>query len=124
MDLQISLYPIGVLGTEKEEVEMVKAGILDMAKVSSNTLIQFKDEYSIFAIPYLFTSQEHYYKAMEESEAVQELFRSTEDDGYIVIGYYANGSRNFYLKDDVCCDNPSVLKGLKIRAMQSSRIIW
>lgn len=120
MDLQISLYPSGVLGTEKEEVEMVKAGILDMAKVSSNTLIQFKDEYAIFAIPYLFTSQEHYYKAMEESEAVQELFRSTEDDGYIVIGYYANGSRNFYLKDDVCCDNPSVLKGLKIRAMQSS----
>lgn len=118
--LKVSIYPSGVLGTEKEEIEMVKAGILDMAKVSSNTLGQFKDEYSIFAIPYLFQSQEHYYNACENSEKVKELFNSTADDGYIAIGYYANGSRNFYLKNDVVCDSPDVLKGKKIRAMQST----
>ena len=62
-NLEVSIYASGVLGTEKEEVEMVKAGVLDMAKVSSNTLGQFKDEYSIFAVPYLFQSQQHYYDA-------------------------------------------------------------
>lgn len=118
--LKVSIYASGVLGTEKEEIEMVKAGVLDMAKVSSNTLGQFKDEYSIFAIPYLFQSQQHYYDACEQSEKVKELFRSTEEDGYIAIGYYANGSRNFYLKEDVACTDPSVLKGKKIRSMPSS----
>lgn len=118
--LKVSIYASGVLGTEKEEIEMVKAGILDMAKVSSNTLGQFKDEYSIFAVPYLFQSQEHYYDACENSEKVKELFNSTAEDGYIAIGYYANGSRNFYLKEDVPCDSPAVLKGKKIRAMQST----
>lgn len=119
-NLEVTIYASGVLGSEKEEIEMVKAGVLDMAKVSSNTLGQFKDEYSIFAVPYLFQSQQHYYNALEKSEKVQELFQSTADEGYIAIGYYANGSRNFYLKDNVCCDNPSVLKGKKIRSMPSS----
>lgn len=57
---------------------------------------------------------------MEKSQAVKDLFMSTEDQGYIAIGYYANGARNFYLKEDVVCDNPSVLKGKKIRSMPSS----
>lgn len=118
--LQVDIYASGVLGSEKEEIEMVQAGILDMAKVSSNTLGQFEDKYAIFAVPYLFVDQEHYYEAMEESEEVQKLFQSTEDDGYIAIGYYANGSRNFYLKEDVECSDPSVLKGKKIRSMPSS----
>lgn len=118
--MEVSIYASGVLGTEKEEIEMVKAGVLDMAKVSSNTLGQFKDEYSIFAVPYLFQSQQHYYDACEKSEKVQELFQSTADEGYIAIGYYANGSRNFYLKEDIPCTDPSVLKGKKIRSMPSS----
>lgn len=119
-NLQVSIYARGVLGTEKEEIEMVKAGVLDMAKVSSNTLGQFKDEYAIFAVPYLFQSQQHYYDACENSEKIKELFLSTADDGYIAIGYYANGSRNFYLKENVPCTDPSVLKGKKIRSMPSS----
>ena len=55
MNMEVQIYPSGVLWTEKDIIEMVKAGILDMAKVSSNTLGQFKEEYSIFAVPYLLT---------------------------------------------------------------------
>ena len=34
MNMEAQIYPSGVLGTEKDIIEMVKAGILDMAKVS------------------------------------------------------------------------------------------
>ena len=120
MNMEGQIYPSGVLGTEKDIIEMVKAGILDMAKVSSNTLGQFKEEYSIFAVPYLFNGQQHYYDAMQKSEKVKELFMSTEDEGYIAIGYYANGARNFYLKEDKPCVEPSALKGKKIRSMPNT----
>ena len=118
--VDIKIFASGVLGTEKEEIEMIKAGIIDMAKVSSNTLGQFDDRYAIFAIPYLFKNQEHYYNAMEKSEAVKELFNDTADDGYIAVGYYANGARNFYLKDDIAVTDTSVLNGKKIRSMPST----
>ncbi|PNV61093.1 C4-dicarboxylate ABC transporter [Clostridium sp. chh4-2] len=120
MNLEVDIYASGVLGTEQSAVEMVKAGVLDMAKVSSSMIGQFNDCYSIFSLPYLFTSEEHYYEAMEKSEKVKELFKMNEEDGFLVIGYYANGSRNIYLKEDVKADNPSVLKGKKIRSMTSS----
>ncbi len=119
-ELEVQIYPSGILGTENEEIEMVQAGILDMAKVGSQTLSQFDQRYAIFSVPYLFTGQEHYYKAMEQSEKVKELFEATADQGFIAIGYYANGSRNYYLKDDICVDDPSDLKGKKIRSMPSS----
>lgn len=118
--VDIKIFASGVLGTEKEEIEMIKAGIIDMAKVSSNTLGQFDDRYAIFAIPYLFKNQEHYYNAMEKSEAVKELFNDTADDGYIAVGYYANGARNFYLKDDIAVTDTSILNGKKIRSMPST----
>lgn len=120
MGLSIDIYPSGVLGSEVSAVEMVKAGVLDMAKVSSQILGQFNDAYSIFSMPYVFVSKEHYYQAMEKSEQVKELFKMNEEDGFIVVGYYANGARNIYLKENVAADHPSVLKGKKIRSMSSS----
>lgn len=119
-NLEVDIYPSGVLGAEPSTVEMVQAGVLDMAKVSANTLGQFDERYSIFSLPYLFRDQEHYYNAMANSEGIQELFESTRDKGYIAIGYYANGARNYYLKEDKAVTDPSVLKGKKIRAMVSS----
>lgn len=120
MNLEINIYASGVLGSEKEAIELVKAGVLDMAKVSSNTLGQFNDHYSIFAMPYLFTGQDHYYSAMEDSEEVKKLFEEDEEDGFIAIGYYANGARNVYLKENIAATDPSVLKGKKLRSMPST----
>ena len=95
-NLEVDIYPSGVLGAEPSTVEMVQAGVLDMAKVSANTLGQFDERYSIFSLPYLFRNQEHYYNAMANSEGIQEL------------------------KEDKAVTDPSVLKGKKIRAMVSS----
>ena len=120
MNLEVDIYASGVLGSEKEAIELVKAGVLDMAKVSSNTLGQFNDHYSIFAMPYLFTGQDHYYKAMEESQQVKVLFEENKEEGFIAIGYYANGARNVYLKENVPVTDPSVLKGKKLRSMPST----
>lgn len=120
MNMEVEMYPSGVLGAETSLIEMVQAGILDMAKISANTLGQFEDKYAVFSLPYLFVGQQHYYDAMANSEAIQELFESTKEKGYIAIGYYANGARNYYMKEDVAVTDPSVLKGKKIRAMVSS----
>lgn len=117
MNMEVSIYPSGVLGSETAMVELVQAGVLDMAKISANTLGQFDDRYTIFSLPYLFKGQEHYYNAMANSQVIRELFNATEDAGYIAIGYYCNGARNFYLKDDVAVTSPAVLKGKKIRSM-------
>ena len=54
-------------------IQLVKAGVLDIAKVSAGALEQFNQAYSIFSIPYVFQSTDHYFNVMNNSEAVQEI---------------------------------------------------
>jgi tripartite ATP-independent transporter DctP family solute receptor len=100
-------------------IQMVKAGVLDIAKVSASSLEQFNPAYSIFSLPYVFQSTEHYFKVMEESEAVQEIFRSTYDQGFFAIGWYDSGSRSIYTTKEGPVESPADLKGLKIRTQDS-----
>ncbi len=114
-----SIYPNGQLGGNEEMIQMVKAGVLDIAKVSSSSLEQFNPAYAIFSLPYTFQSTEHYFRTMRESEAVQEIFRSTYDDGFIAIGWFDSGARSVYTTKDGPCETPEDLHGLKIRTQGS-----
>ena len=91
-----SIYPNGQLGGNSDMIQMVKAGVLDVAKVSASSLEQFNPAYSIFSLPYVFQSTEHYFKVMEESRAVQEIFKSTYDQGFSAVGRYDSGARSVY----------------------------
>lgn len=39
MNMEVSIYPSGVLGSETATVELVQAGVLDMAKISANMMV-------------------------------------------------------------------------------------
>ncbi len=118
-DYTFDIYPNGQLGDDSAMVQLVKAGVLDIAKVSAGALEQFNPAYSIFSIPYVFQSTEHYFNVMNNSEAVQEIFESTRKDGFIAIGWFDSGSRSIYTTKDGPAASPADLKGLKIRTMNS-----
>jgi len=103
-DLTFSVYPNGQLGDNAAMIQLVKAGVLDIAKVS---------------MPYVFESTEQYFAVMNQSEAVQEIFKSTYDQGFFAIGWFDSGSRSIYTTKDGPCEGPADLKGLKIRTQDS-----
>lgn len=78
-DLTFSVYPNGQLGDNAAMIQLVKAGVLDIAKVSASSMEQFNSAYAIFSMPYVFESTEQYFAVMNQSEAVQEIFKSTYD---------------------------------------------
>ena len=39
MNMEVSIYPSGVLGSETAMVELVQVGVLDMAKISANMMV-------------------------------------------------------------------------------------
>ncbi len=119
-NMEVSVYSSGVLGSEKEMIELVQAGVLDMAKVGAPALEQFDNYYSVFALPYVFTGTEHYYRAMDHSAAIKEIFTRDQDQGFIAIGWYASGARNLYKKEPGPAESPADLKGKKFRTMLSS----
>jgi len=119
--LSFDILPNGVLGDEKEVIEQLQSGSVEMTRVSAGALESFADEYSILSLPYIFTSNDHYHNVMT-SDVVAPIYESTKDDGFIALTYYDSGSRSFYTKDKAIME-PEDLEGLKIRVMDSPTAI-
>ncbi|MEW9670559.1 TRAP transporter substrate-binding protein [Ammoniphilus sp. 3BR4] len=119
--MKVQIFANGVLGAEKEVLEQLQGGAVDMTKVSAAALENFAPEYAVFSVPYLFVSKDHFYKSME-SEAVQKLYGANKDKGFVGLTYYDSGARSFYTKGKAI-KTPDDLKGLKIRVQDSPTAI-
>ena len=84
-----------------------------MTKVAAPNLATFEEGYNAFGMPYIFDDEEDFYHVMD-SDAMQDFFLSTEDEGFVTLTYYTSGARFFYTKNTPI-RTPEDLKGLKIR---------
>jgi tripartite ATP-independent transporter DctP family solute receptor len=115
--MRMDIYPSGQLGAERELVELVQIGSLDITKVSTSPLEAFVPVMKIFSLPYVFRSREHCLKVLD-SEIGQRLLASTEVARLHGLGYYDAGSRSFYMVD-TAVETPADLTGKKIRVQKS-----
>lgn len=119
--INISIFPNGTLGSETDMISQIQNNALDMAKVSASTLGNFSKLYNAYSVPYVFDDKDHYYAVMD-SEITQNIFDSTEGDGFVGLTWLDSGSRSFYtVKTPI--RKPADLKGLKIRTMDSPMAI-
>ncbi|OCX65345.1 hypothetical protein BFP70_09770 [Thioclava sp. SK-1] len=118
----VTFFPDGQLGGERELVEMVQGGLLDMTKVSGGLMESFSPIYGVFSMPYLFNDEAHFYAAMDTPAVVDPIYSSTEGSGMVALTYYNSGARSFYTKDKPIMSVED-LKGLKIRVLQSPTLI-
>jgi len=115
--MRVDIYPGGQLGNERELIELLQIGSLAMTKVSTAPLEAFVPEMKIFGIPYIFRDDEHRWKVLN-GEIGKKLLLAGEPFYLRGMCYYDAGSRSFYTKEKPI-NQPSDLKGLKIRVMKS-----
>lgn len=115
------IYANGVLGDEVQVLQQLQQGIIDIGRVSTSNLSQFKSKFSIISMPYLFDDMDHF-KRFAISPVGQEFLDSINDDGMIGVTFYTNGFRSFYTKSKPIY-TPSDLNGLKIRVMGDTTAI-
>ena len=115
--IKIKIFHSMQLGGEKEALEQVQLGALEMTRVSVGPVGPIVDEFNAFNLPYFFRSTEHMHNVVD-GEVGTELLSKLEAGGLIGLGYMDAGARSFYNKvrpirtiDD--------LQGLKIRVMQN-----
>jgi len=115
--LQLEIYPSQQLGTERECLELLQIGSLDMTKVSAGIMENFAPKMKIFGLPFLFRDREHSFQVLDGPIGKMLL---DEGEKYWLkgLGYYDAGSRSFYTKEKPV-NTPEDLFGLKIRVMES-----
>src|SRR5690606_23250459 len=115
--MRIEIYPSQQLGSERECVELLQIGSLDMTKVSVGVMENFAPRMKVFSLPYLFRDRQHSFNVLD-GPIGQDLLDEGTKYWLKGLGYYDAGSRSFYTKDKPI-NSPSDLDGLKLRVMES-----
>ena len=115
----IKVFSNGSLGTEKDTVDQVKLGALDMVRVSSAVFHGIVPESQIPSLPFLFRDVAHFRKTMYGPQG-DKILASFEKAGFIGLAFYESGARSFYAKRPI--RSAADMRGLKVRVPESN--LW
>ena len=114
--LAIELYPDRQLGEERETVEGLQIGSVDMTVVSTGPLGAFVPEVGVLDLPFVFKDSAHVYEVLD-GEVGQDLLAKFDDQGIVGLAWWENGWRHLTAKKAVAA--PDDLQGVKLRTMQN-----
>ena len=116
---KIKVFNKGALGTEKETIDQLKIGALDMARVNISPMNAICVKTLVPTMPFLFRSVEHLRKSLD-GPAGEEILNSCEPQGFIGLAFYDSGARSIYGRKPV--RTLADARGLKLRVPQSD--LW
>ncbi len=116
---KIKVFNKSALGSEKETLDQVKIGALEMNRVNISALNSICPKTLVPTMPFLFDSIAHMRKSLD-GPAGDEILTGCEQEGLVGLAFYDSGARSIYAKKPV--KSVADTKGLKIRVQQSD--LW
>ena len=117
---KIKIFGDSALGSEKDTVEQVKIGALDMVRVSTASFHGIVPESLIPSLPFLFRDIDHFRKAMYGAEG-DKILAAFDKAGFIGLCLYESGARSMYAKKPI--KSVADMKGLKVRVQPSDLMV-
>src|SRR5213592_3410035 len=115
----IKVFGDSSLGSEKDTVEQVKIGALDMVRVNTSAFHGIVPESMIPAFPFLFRDIDHFRKTMYGPQG-EKILAAFDKAGFVGLALYESGARSIYAKKPI--RTLSDMKGLKLRVQPSD--LW
>jgi len=114
-NLQIQTFPSEQVGNERQMLDAVILGTLDICKTSTGVISAVVPEFGVFDLPYVFRDLNHM-MATVKSKVGQDLAAKLEARNVKVLFWMEQGTRSFYTTSKQV-RTPSDLKGMKIRTI-------
>jgi len=113
---EVKVFPSCQLGSEKEMTEGLFLGNVDVATSATTVVTNFIPEFIVYDLPFLFNSDEHFYKASDGAPG-KFFVDACAKKGIRLLAIYDAGVRHIASKKPI--NSMKDLKGMKIRTMQS-----
>lgn len=114
--ITVEIYPNSELGGNRELIEQLQMGTLEIASPSCAFLGGFTNGTALFDLPYLFDTAEGAF-AVFDSEIGDNIMKGLEENGIVGLDWYAMGWRMVTCNNEV--HSPADMKGLKLRVMEN-----
>lgn len=116
-DVDVQLFPSAQLDSEKEMIEQLQMGTLDMCPTTTGPLGLFNSQYLVFDLPYLFLNYDQA-DAVLDGEIGTEMLSALEDQNIVGLAWWENGFREL-TNNKKPITKPEDLSGLKLRTMEN-----
>jgi tripartite ATP-independent transporter DctP family solute receptor len=122
--IEIRLHPVSALGGEREMLEGVQIGTVDIALAATAVVGNFVPEVQILDIPFLFRDFDHA-QAVLDGPIGKEMLAKFPARGIIGLALGGNGFRQL-TNSRRPVGTPDDLKGMKLRTMenQTHLLVW
>ena len=110
-------FPSSGLGGEREVIEGLQLGTVEMTIASSGTLSNFVPEAGVFDVPFLLRDKAHARKVLD-GEIGQEILAKFDDAGVHALAWGEQGFRHI-TNNRGPISTPADASGLKIRTMEN-----
>ena len=111
--VEVQIFPGGQLGSEERGFQDVQKGIIQATSMAVNNAAVFSPSLFVFDLPYMFKSNEEFYKVIDQNwDLINE--KMAKESGNIAIAWLEQGFR-VITNSKKPVDKISDLKGLKLR---------
>lgn len=117
-EITVRLFPGNQLGGEREMIEQVQQGSLELSFPADGAMAGFYPPMQVWSIPYLFESAPIAWKVINSEFADDMREDILEETGIRALAFSQNGFRSF-TNNVRPIVNPDDMVGLKIRTMES-----
>lgn len=116
----IKVFGDSALGSEKDTIEQVKIGALDMVRVNFAAFNGIVPESVLPALPFLFRDMDHFRKTMYGPQG-DKILAGFEKAGFVGLAIYESGARSIYARKPV--RTLADVKGMKLRVQPSDLFV-
>lgn len=121
-ELTFQYFPGGVLGSEKEVIEQMQVGAVQLSRVSLGIVGPVVPDVNVFNMPFIFRDQQHMRNVIDGPVGDEILGKITNSEfGLVALAWMDGGTRNIYTKKPV--RKLEDLKGMKIRVQGNPMFI-
>ena len=110
--LNVKLFSNSALGSEKDTVELLKIGAVDMVRVNTVNFHGIVPETLIPSFPFIFRDIKHFRKTMYGAQG-DKILAAFDKAGFVGLALWESGARSIYAKKPV--RTLADAKGLKLR---------
>ena len=116
----VDQYPGAQLGQEPQLLQLVKAGDIDFAIISSANTATISPQAGVMSLHFLFRSADHVTKALADKQVIDAIKAMIDEttQGLHVIATGSQGVRSIYSKKEI--HNVGDMKGVKIRVQATA----
>jgi tripartite ATP-independent transporter DctP family solute receptor len=113
-EIDVQVYPASQLGNQRDLVEGLQLGTVDICNSMSGILSAYLPEIQVFDLPYIWTGREHFYRVLDGEVGTMFKTELLPQFGFEGLAFFDGGIRSIYNSKHPI-NTPEDVKGLKIR---------